>query len=113
MLRIGKVRMREIRTPARDGRPLHTDDMRNDDRQRCSKKHDKQEKKRQGKTLQTRELWPRELVIDSRTDIQKVGAKDKPGDFMAKHPDGRTEAERLKKLSAPTATGRRDLAPTL
>ena len=65
------------------------------------------------KHLQTCELWLQEIVKDKRIEIQKVGTKDNPADLMTKHLDGRTAAEHLKKLSAMTATGRRDLAPRL
>ena len=65
------------------------------------------------KHLQTCELWLQKIVRYKRTEIQKVGTKDNPADLMTKHLDNKTAAERLKKLSARTATGWRELAPRL
>ena len=65
------------------------------------------------KHLQTCELWLQEVVKDKRIEIQKVGAKFNPADLMTKHLDSKKAVGRLKRLSARTATGWRELAPKL
>ena len=65
------------------------------------------------KRLQTCELWPQEVVKEQRIDIQKVGPEYNPADLMTKHLGNKTAAERLKRISARTATGWHELAPKL